>query len=229
MAFTNNFDFTILLFLNRFVGKSRSLDELVQLLSDAFLFNGVLLVAILWLFWFNDRREEARVRLLIGGAAAVLAGLLSRLLQLSLPFHVRPLYNQALSLTWPFGVGRETLSHWSSFPSDHASLCFALATVIWMRNRRLGMFAFFWASITSSARVFLGFHYPTDIVGGAVLGILIVILLGRLPLPRFAYRLLDWERCASPSFYAVAFVASYQAGTLFNDVREIGHLIAGLL
>ena len=58
MAFTNNFDFTILLFLNRFVGKSRSLDELVQLLSDAFLFNGVLLVAILWLFWFKDSEKR---------------------------------------------------------------------------------------------------------------------------------------------------------------------------
>jgi hypothetical protein len=123
MAFTNNFDFTILLFLNRFVGKSRSLDELVQLLSDAFLFNGVLLVAILWLFWFNDRREEARVRLLIGGAAAVLAGLLSRLLQLSLPFHVRPLYNQALSLTWPFGVGAGNLESLEFF-SERS--CFSL-------------------------------------------------------------------------------------------------------
>jgi undecaprenyl-diphosphatase len=229
MAFTNNFDFTILLFLNRFVGKSRSLDGLVQLFSDAFLFNGVLLVALLWLLWFNDRREEARVRLSVGAAAAVLAGLLSRLLQLSLPFHVRPLYNPALNLTWPIGVERGTLNHWNSFPSDHASLCFGLATLIWMRDRRLGVFAFFWASITSSARVFLGFHYPTDILGGAVLGILMVALFGGLPLPRVAYRILEWERCASPSFYAVAFIASYQAGTLFNDVREIGHLIVGLL
>jgi undecaprenyl-diphosphatase len=229
MAFTNNFDFTILLFLNRFVGKSSALDELVQLLSDAFIFNGVLLVALLWLLWFNDRREEARVRLFVGGAAAVLTGLLSRLLQLSLPFHVRPLYNPALSLTWPIGVERETLNHWNSFPSDHASLCFGLATLIWMRDRRLGVFAFFCASITSSARVFLGYHYPTDILGGAVLGILIVILFGSLPLPRVAFRLLEWERCAAPSFYAVAFIASYQAGTLFSDVREICHLIVGLL
>jgi undecaprenyl-diphosphatase len=231
MAFINNFDFTILLFLNRFLGKSRSLDELVQLLSDAFLFNGVLLVALLWVLWFNDKREEARVRLLIGGVGAVLAGILSRLLQVSVPFHARPLYNPALNLTWPIGVERGALNHWgaSSFPSDHASFCFALAALIWIRNRRLGVFAFFWASITSSARVFLAFHYPSDILGGAVLGILIVILFGNLPLPRVAYRLLEWERCASPSFYAVAFIASYQAGTLFNDVREIGHLIVGFL
>jgi membrane-associated phospholipid phosphatase len=229
MVSTNNLDFTILLFLNRFVGKSRSLDELVHLFTEAFLFNGVLLVALLWLLWFTDRREEARIRLFIGGAAAVLAGLLSRLLQLSLPFHVRPLYNPALNLTWPIGVGPGTLNHWSSFPSDHASLCFALATLIWTRDRRLGVFAFFWASFTSFARVFLGFHYPSDILGGAVLGILIVILFGSLPLPRVAYRLLEWERFSSPSFYAVAFVASYQAGTLFSDLREIGHLIVGLL
>ena|ERR1700730_18827934 len=35
----------------------------------------------------------------------------------------------------------------------------------------LGVFAFFWAVITSSARIYLGYHYPTDILGGAALGI----------------------------------------------------------
>jgi hypothetical protein len=49
------------------------------------------------------------------------------------------------------------------------------------------------------------------------------------PLPTVVPRLLEWERNASPSFYAVAFIASYQAGTLFNDARNIGHLLVQLL
>jgi membrane-associated phospholipid phosphatase len=229
MAIPNDFDFTIVLFLNKFVGNSRLLDGSVALISDTYILHGILFVALLWLIWFKDKREESRVRLFVGGVAAVMAGLLSRVLQLSLPFHVRPLYNVDLQLTWPTGVTWGTLSHWNSFPSDHASLFFAFATLIWISDRRFGLFAFFWAAITSSTRIYLGYHYPTDILGGAALGVFMVILFQRLPLPRVVYRLLDWERCASPSFYAVAFIASYQAGTLFNDVRTIGCLLVQLL
>jgi membrane-associated phospholipid phosphatase len=221
----NDFDSTIVLFLNKFVGKSRLLDGSVELISDKHIFGGVLFVALLCLIWFKDKREQSRIRLFMGSVAAVLAGLLSRLLQLALPFHVRPLYSTDLTLTWPIGVERGILKHWNSFPSDHAALFFALATLIWISDRRLGLFAFFWAAITSSMRIYLGYHYPTDILGGAALGIFMVILFQRLPLPRVVYRLLDWERYHSPSFYTVAFIASYQAGTLFDDVRGIAQLI----
>jgi hypothetical protein len=64
-----------------------------------------------------------------------------------------------------------------------------------------------------------------DILGGAALGIFMVILFQRLPLPPVVYRLLDWERCASPSFYTVVFIVSYQVGTLFDDIRAIARLI----
>ena len=225
MAVPNDFDFTIVLFLNRFAGKSRLLDGSVELISETYVFHGVLFIALLWFIWFKDEGEESRIRLFMGGVAAVLAGLLSRLLQLALPFHTRPLYNSDLKLTWPIGVPEGALNHWNSFPSDHASLFFALATLIWISDRRLGLFAFFWAAITSFTRIYLGYHYPTDILGGAALGILTVILFRRLPVPTVLYRFLDWERYASPSFYAVAFIASYLAGTLLNDVRAIAHLI----
>jgi hypothetical protein len=50
MTIPNDFDFTIVLFLNKFVGKSRSLDGLVELISDTPLLNGgILFVAFLWL------------------------------------------------------------------------------------------------------------------------------------------------------------------------------------
>lgn len=222
------FDATALSFLNRFVGQSAPLDRSVALISDTFIFHGVLFVALLWYIWFKDQQQESRIRLFMGGMAAVLAGFLSRLLQLCLPFHLRPLYNADLNLTPPIGVGSD-LNHWNSFPSDHASLFFALATLIWINDRRLGTLALFWAAIVSSMRVYLGYHYPTDILGGAALGICLVIVSQRLPLSRGIFRILEWERYAPSSFYAVAFIASYQAGTLFNDARAIGHLVGQLL
>jgi undecaprenyl-diphosphatase len=185
-------------------------------------------VALVWYFWFRNTSEESRIRLFLGGIAAVSAGLLSRLLQLALPFHLRPLYAANLHLRWPVGVGPD-LNHWNCFPSDHAALFFAFATLVWTNDRRLGVMAFFWAAIMSATRIYLGYHYPTDVLGGAVLGSCLLVISQRLSFPKWFSRILDWERCAPASFYAVGFIASYQAPTLFNDVRAIGHSVAQLL
>lgn len=224
MAFLDNFDQPITLFLNNFVGKSRILDQSVELLAQSFLFSGILLVTLLWYRWFRDPRDKSRIRLFFGTVAAVFAGVLSRVLQHTLPFHTRPLYNTNLKLLFPIGIAPGPLSRWNSFPSDHACIYFALATVIFLSNRRLGFSAFLCAALTSSTRIYLGIHYPSDVLGGAILGILVVILCQRIPLPRVFYRVLDWEESAPASFYAFAFLASYQVGTLFTELRDIAHL-----
>jgi membrane-associated phospholipid phosphatase len=225
----NDFDFIVELFFKNFLGKSRLLDGAVELISDSYTLGSVLFVALLWLAWFKDKRDNSRIRLLKGGVGVLLAGLLSRALQFVLAFHYRPLYNSDLRLPWPIGVAPGTLNHWNSFPSDHAALFFALATLIWVGDRRLGVFAYAWATIESFTRVYLGYHYPSDVFGGAGLGISMVILSQWLPLRAVANRLLDWERGGSAAFYAVAFVASYEASTFFTDVRAIAQLIGQIL
>ncbi len=59
-----------------------------------------------------------------------------------------------------------------SFPSGHAAAAFAAATLIalfWPRPRAVAT-AFALAGIISFSRVYLGQHYPTDILGGAIVG-----------------------------------------------------------
>lgn len=60
---------------------------------------------------------------------------------------------------------------YNSFPSGHATFYFALATVIYLYNKKLGLIFFAAAFLISLARVFAGVHWPTDILGGAVIGI----------------------------------------------------------
>jgi hypothetical protein len=62
-----------------------------------------------------------------------------------------------------------------------------------------------------------------------VLGSCLVVISQILPFPKRISGILDWERCAPGSFYAVGFIASYQAATLFNDIRAVGRLIGQLL
>ena len=224
MVFLDNFDHSITLFFNQFVGKNRLLDQSIEILAESHLFSGILLMTLLWYRWFRDPRDKSRIRLFCGTVVGVLAGILSRVLQHILPFHTRPLYNQNLKLLFPYGIAPGPLSRWNSFPSDHACIYFALATVVYLSNKRLGLLAYLCAFITSSPRVYLGIHYPSDVLGGAILGILIVAVGHKIPWPRSFYRILDWEEFSPSTFYAFAFLASYLTGTLFIDLRSIAHL-----
>ena len=140
-----NPDYAISSFLNSFVGRSPALDEiLTRLLSGTSMFSSATYLSVVWFLWFKNSDVRDRVRLLIGVATAVAAALLSRAIQFSLPFHARPLYNAALHLKLARGVLPGTLSGWSSFPSDHATICFGLATATLCHHRKLGSLMFAW-------------------------------------------------------------------------------------
>jgi undecaprenyl-diphosphatase len=82
----------------------------------------------------------------------------------------------------------------SSFPSGHAAGAFALATMLTLRypnKPQVYIPAFLWAGMVGYGRMYFGLHYPTDILGGALIGAGSSLLVYRYQdkiLP-FAYRL----------------------------------------
>lgn len=61
----------------------------------------------------------------------------------------------------------------SSFPSQHAAFTFTAATTTVMTHRVLGWIAFLFAALVAYSRVYLGVHYWSDIIAGAVIGSII--------------------------------------------------------
>lgn len=59
-----------------------------------------------------------------------------------------------------------------SFPSGHAAAYFALAVAVWFANRKWGWWYLGAAFINGIARVFVGVHWPFDVLGGMVVGVL---------------------------------------------------------
>jgi undecaprenyl-diphosphatase len=58
----------------------------------------------------------------------------------------------------------------SSFPSNHAANSFALATLLSFYHRKIAWVLLAAASLVAFSRVYVGDHYPLDVLGGALLG-----------------------------------------------------------
>jgi len=80
----------------------------------------------------------------------------------------------------------------AGFPSDHATGAFAIAVALVLRNRLAGGIALVLAVLVAVARVVAGAHYPTDVLGGAVLGAAIALVLYAPALRRHLDALADW-------------------------------------
>ncbi|MEU2354614.1 phosphatase PAP2 family protein [Streptomyces misionensis] len=67
-----------------------------------------------------------------------------------------------------------------SFVSDHATLTMALGVGLFVANRKFGVVGIGLALLEGFCRVFMGVHYPTDVIGGFALGTAVALLLAPL-------------------------------------------------
>jgi undecaprenyl-diphosphatase len=80
-----------------------------------------------------------------------------------------------------------------SFPSDHATAAFAIAVALLLRHRRAGILALAMAVVVSVARVAVGTHYPSDVLGGALLGTAAALAFWHPSVRRPLHALADWS------------------------------------
>jgi membrane-associated phospholipid phosphatase len=222
-------EFPLIRALNHFAHRSMLLDRTMHALTARDLLQGVPFLGLIWFLWFTSEDTAPRARLLVGTLAAAGAGVLSRIIQLELPTHLRPLHQAQLGFVLPFGVEPDTLNHFNSFPSDHGAVFFTLCAVIWRERPQLGLAAFAWAIVIDAARVYEGYHFPSDVVGSVALGLLVLYLLQPVQSAKPVSRALIWAQDRAAWFYMAAFVMTFQIATLFDDVREIGRGMSAVL
>jgi undecaprenyl-diphosphatase len=131
----------------------------------------VVMVALTFLFPWRSLRQERRNGAVLASAAAGLALLIAQpitdLVDRARPYVSHPAHDHLLIPRSPD----------PSFPSDHATGAFALAFGIWLYDRTVGTVLLVLAGVLAFARVYVGTHYPGDVVGGALLGISVALAL----------------------------------------------------
>lgn len=119
-------------------------------------------IPIAFIFSKHRLSQHAAVEAAWGvGVALVLTSLLSRVMQRARPFLDDP--NIALLIPAPLNT---------SFPSGHTATAVAIACAIFYVNRTAGLVAFTLAAFIAFGRIAAGVHHPTDILGGALVGVL---------------------------------------------------------
>ena len=131
-----------------------------------------ILIAGILVFWWENKKRYPKFLWESFLAALLSRGIITELIRFfwerPRPFveqNITPLIEHAAS---------------ASFPSGHATFFFALGTILFFYNKTAGALFLLGAAVLTSARVFAFLHWPSDIIGGAVIGIASAFLVVQL-------------------------------------------------
>ena len=196
---SGSLDYDLFQTINGLAGRSHAVDGVMVACAKFLPVVFALVLVGLWLTW---RPTNQRAAFLAGISALVALGI-GQLIGMALPRPRPYLTHQVNLLIAPTAD--------TSFPSDHATLGFAVAVLVWRYNRRAGIALLFLALVLAFARIFVGAHYPSDVLGGAVLGALtsmgIAVLSESSPLRKWLsalFALLARWRLAARSLETIA-------------------------
>ncbi len=190
MKYLLEIDRALLFFINITL-KNPLFDWLMPFITSFGNFKLLIIAGAILLFILGTKREKVFLILLI--TTILIADFVSAQIFKNLFFRVRPC-NALQGIHLLVGC---TSSY--SFPSNHAVNITVFATLISFKYRYLMIPAIILAILVCFSRVYVGVHYPLDVIGGALIGLLIasgVLYLDKRYFVRFCNPLKDKQICS---------------------------------
>ncbi|WP_433549456.1 phosphatase PAP2 family protein [Streptomyces sp. CA-294286] len=153
-------------------------DRVMEYVGEYGIMLGLVLVAV-WCWWRGRSRGTAEDS--AASAAAIVWAPLAAGIALLINIPIRGFVERPR----PFldHKGLEVLVQGKtdfSFVSDHSTAAMAIAVGVFMADRKWGLVGIALAVAEGFCRVYMGVHYPTDVVGGFALGTAVTLLLAPL-------------------------------------------------
>ncbi|QWH17889.1 undecaprenyl-diphosphatase [Bacillus mycoides] len=163
-------NYTVFQWVNNFAGSSKLLDALMIAITNSVPYVAILFMLILW---FNNGKKENAIKkqyTVLYTTLSVSIALLVNVLIHAVYYHPRPFITHHVNQLVPHAAD-------SSFVSDHSVLVFSIAFVFILRGEKLKYIALIWAILVGVSRMYVGVHYPLDILGAAFLTFITSVLV----------------------------------------------------
>jgi undecaprenyl-diphosphatase len=164
----SNLDYYLFKIINDLAGQLILFNPLMRFLAaDAeYLFYVSILV-----YWFTRTKQNRKmvVEALLSACAALgISGIIAHFFYRDRPFITHPVFQL---IKHPANA---------SFPSDHATGAFVIAAAIWFFRKKDGSIWLFFAACIALSRIWTGVHYPSDVIAGALIGMISAFVIHRI-------------------------------------------------
>ena len=170
MGALNSIDLAILRFFNIIIANP-IFDFFFVTLSDFHFWRWIIAAAIIMLLWKGGTKGRWMVALTILTVALTDSSI--HLIIKPLVGRLRPSHEEAL--TWLRLIDGRGGKY--GFPSNHVANSFGAAIIVSSFYRRTRVYLYSIATLVSISRIYLGVHYPSDVLGGAIYGICLGIFI----------------------------------------------------
>jgi undecaprenyl-diphosphatase len=159
-------DYRLFRAINLLSGRCAPIDWLMIFLSKKIRY--VFIFVLIFMWFRNDHYRKVTWNAMV---SSVISMFLHTLIKLFF-FRPRPFAKRRVGILIPSKMD-------SSFPSKHTLLVFAVSTSIFLYDRALGSMMWLLSLLTAFSRIWLGHHYPSDILGSAFIATMTSIAVGK--------------------------------------------------
>ncbi|MEL3973691.1 undecaprenyl-diphosphatase [Rossellomorea oryzaecorticis] len=159
-------DYRLFRAINLLSGRSAPIDWLMIFFSKKVRY--VYIFVLIYMWFRNDHYRKVSWNAMMSTGVSLVLHTLIKLFY----FKPRPFAKRRVGILIPSKKD-------SSFPSKHTVLVFAVSTSIYLYDRALGSVMWLLSLLTGFSRIWVGHHYPSDIIGSAFIATMTSMIVGR--------------------------------------------------